>query len=80
MKIKLILTKCPLVLLANLGCKGGEALRREDSKLMGNGLLGYAADERNTAWDGGWEIIFKFRIWRVALCGNFDNMGRAGFW
>jgi len=79
MKIKLIPTKCPLVLLPNLGCKGGEVLRREESKMMGNGLLGYAAEERNTACDGEEELIFKFRIWRVALCGNFDNMGRAEF-
>ena len=80
MKIQLILTKCPLVLLANSGCKGGEALRREESKLLGNGLLGYAAEERSTAWNGEGELIFKFRIWSVALCGNFDNMRRAGFW
>jgi hypothetical protein len=80
MKIKLIFTKFPLALLANLGCKRGEALRHEESKVVGNGLLGYAAEEINTAWDGGGELIFKFRIWRVALCGKFDNLGRAGLW
>jgi hypothetical protein len=71
LKIKLILTKSSLVLLANLGCNEGESLRREESEVMGNGLVGYAAEERNAAWDGGQELIFKFRIWRVALCGNF---------
>jgi hypothetical protein len=40
----------------------GSGIISEESKLMENGLLGYAAEEINTAWDGGGELIFKLRI------------------
>lgn len=49
--------------------------------MIGNGLLGYAAEGGNTVWDGEGSSCLNFVFGGgVALCGNFGIMGRAGFW
>jgi len=60
MKIKLILTKCPFILLANLGCKGGEVLRHEERKVMDGWVTQLRKEIQLGMGEGGSFLNFVF--------------------